>query len=86
MSTVTAASNARHNSMAFAGWAGFAFGAPGAMLLALNVSWSGWGWLAFLGSNIAWIAYAARAKTWSLLLQQLVFLVTTLVGIARWLG
>ena len=72
-------------SLDIAGWAGFAFGAPGAFFLALNVSWSGWGWPAFLGSNLAWIWYAWRHRMWHQLLQQMVFLATTLIGIWRWL-
>ncbi len=69
-----------------AGWLGFAFGAPGALLLALNVAWSGWGWWAFLASNIAWITFALLTGEASLLLQQLVFMGTTLVGLWRWSG
>lgn len=67
------------------GWAGFVFGALGAGMLALNTTWSRWGWLAFLGSNIAWISYAALSGPTSLLMQQLVFIGTTFLGISRWL-
>lgn len=69
----------------WAGWAGFVCGALGAGMLALNTTWSRWGWLAFLGSNIAWITYAALSGPTSLFLQQLVFIATTFLGISRWL-
>ncbi len=36
-------------------WAGATMGITGATLLATNTSFSGWGWIAFLGSNLAWI-------------------------------
>lgn len=67
------------------GWAGFAAGAPGCLVLALNVSWSGWAWPAFLASNLAWITYAWRTRLWHQFFQQLVYTGVTLLGIFRWL-
>lgn len=66
-------------------WIGSLWGSAGALILAFNVSWSGWGWCAFLVSNIAWIVYAWRTHQRSLLYQQAVFTATTLVGIWNWL-
>jgi hypothetical protein len=67
-------------------WFGFVSAGIGAITLALNVPWSGYGWYAFLCSNIAWVVYAAKRRIWSILLMQLVFATTSLVGIHRWLA
>ncbi len=67
-------------------WMGSASGITGAMVLAVNLPWSGYGWLAFLLSNLAWITYARLARVVSLFLMQLVFTITSLVGICRWLA
>jgi hypothetical protein len=66
-------------------WVGAALGVLGALMLAANVSWSGYGWLAFLASNLAWIGYAVIKRVRSLLLMQFVFITTSLIGIVRWL-
>jgi nicotinamide riboside transporter PnuC len=66
-------------------WTGSVTGAAGAMLLALNISCSGYAWLIMLVSNAAWIAYALPNRIHSMLLMQLVFTTTSLVGIYRWL-
>lgn len=64
---------------------GAATGIGGAGLLALNVSWSGIGWILFLVSNFLWIQYGWKNRMRSLVIMQLGFTVTTLVGIWRWL-
>lgn len=66
-------------------WLGFLTGVAGATVLALKQPWSGYGWLAFLASNIAWLWFAIVVKRRSILLMQLVFIITSLVGITRWL-
>lgn len=60
-------------------------GIVGALMLALNMPWSGYGWLAFLASNVAWIAYAVIAKVRSILIMQAVFTVTSCIGAYRYL-
>ena len=67
------------------GWIGSLLGLFGAALLALNVQISGYGWVAFLASNMAWITYGIRTKTNSLLVMQLGFTFTSFVGLYRWL-
>lgn len=64
---------------------GFVFGAIGAALLALNrPALSRWGFVFFLGSNVAWILYAlAKDEQW-LLLQTVVFSATSVVGVWQW--
>lgn len=66
-------------------WSGSILGILGALLLALNVRISGWGFLLFLGSNVCWIAFAIDRELSGLLFMQLVFTVTSLVGCWKWL-
>ena len=70
----------------FTEWFGFVTGVVGAITLALNVPLSGYGWYAFLCSNLALAAFAANRRIWSILLMQLVFTTTSVVGIYRWLA
>lgn len=72
-------------SRKFCEWVGSLVGMFGAFVLAANEPWSGYGWLAFFVSNIAWIRFAVLTKTRSLLLMQMGFLITTIIGICRWL-
>lgn len=65
-------------------WAGSLFGVVGAGTLALNMPWSGIGWYIFLGSNSSWIAYALFKRVPSLLLMQIAFTLTSLLGVYRW--
>ena len=66
-------------------WFGSITGVTGAALLAVNMPWSGYGWLLFLASNTAWILYAFMERVSSMLLMQLVFTSTSLIGVFRWL-
>ena len=65
-------------------WLGAAFGVAGALLLASNTDWSPMGWWLFLASNFCLIAFAARKQFRGLLLMQVVFTSTSLLGIYRW--
>ncbi|ABM97033.1 hypothetical protein [Methylibium petroleiphilum] len=64
---------------------GFLFGVIGAILVALNhPSSSRWGFVFYLGSNAAWIGFALhRGESW-LLLQNVLFAVTSLLGLWQW--
>ena len=58
-------------------------GIAGALLLA--TAWHpGLGFAAFLGSNLAGLAFMARRRHWRLLAQQAVFLGTSLIGLWNW--
>lgn len=59
------------------------FGALGALLLALP-SYPGWGFGAFLVSNVCWLTVSAWQRQWSLHLQQWVFLVCSALGLWNW--
>lgn len=78
----------RHNSRArrVAEWLGSLLGILGASMLAVNAPWSGYGWWAFLASNLAWMVYAILGSVRSILLMQIVFMATSVLGIVRWLA
>jgi hypothetical protein len=68
----------------WAQWTGCALGLLGAFLLATNSRYSRWGWIAFLLSNGAWIAYSLLVSANGLLLQQVGFTITSLIGVRQW--
>lgn len=63
---------------------GCGFGLLGALLLSLNCKHSGWGFVAFLVSNVAWITFAVQKGINGLLVMQFGFTITSLIGIYRW--
>ncbi|TFL14069.1 hypothetical protein CSC67_07840 [Pusillimonas caeni] len=65
-------------------WSGALLGLCGAALLVAHHRYSGWGFLAFLTSNLCWIAYALFTQTFGLLVMQLGFMLTSVVGLFRW--
>jgi hypothetical protein len=60
-------------------------GLAGALLLASGARWAAFGWLAFLGSNVAGIAFAAFTGHYWLLAQQIGFTCTSLLGVWNWI-
>lgn len=56
----------------------------GALLLAMNGKQARYGWWLFLVSNIAWSVYAVREEVYSLLMQEIVYLVINFVGLWQW--
>jgi hypothetical protein len=60
-------------------------GLVGAWLLAAKGEHAAWGWLAFLASNIGWIAFGWIRRHWFLLAQQVGFTASSVLGIWRWL-
>lgn len=66
-------------------WTGALAGAAGALLLACNKRWSGYGFVLFLFANAAWMAYGALTATFGLVTMQIVCTGTSLLGIWRWL-
>lgn len=67
-------------------WVGSVMGLAGALLLSTNTAYSPFGWVLFLGSNAAWIAFSIKRNLLPLLLMQLGFLGTSILGIVRWFG
>tara|TARA_Y100000588_G_scaffold317278_1_gene346289 strand:- start:286 stop:561 length:276 start_codon:yes stop_codon:yes gene_type:complete len=66
-------------------WFGTATGVIGALILALNLPVSGWGWVLFAFSSFSWTIAGAVMKDYSLMVLQLAFLIVGLIGIWRWL-
>jgi drug/metabolite transporter (DMT)-like permease len=66
-------------------WAGCITGLLGAFFLALNLSFSGIGFILFLLSNLFWTAYAIGNRSLGLLVMQCGFMTTSILGIIRWL-
>lgn len=57
------------------------FGMSGAMILALAVPQSRWGWVLFLGSNLCWLVFSHRLGFRKLFLQTVVYTASSLLGI-----
>lgn len=66
-------------------WLGSLTGLAGAILLAINNDFSGYGFVMFLLSNCFWITFALKTKSYGLLTMQLGFFATSVLGISRWL-
>lgn len=64
-------------------WFGSISGLLGAFLLATHTRVSRYGWLAFLAANVAMIGFAFGIERYGLLVQQLGFMGTSLLGIYR---
>ena len=58
-------------------------GIVGATLLATK-SDPALGFAAFLASNVGWLAFSRAHKHWRMLVQQLAFLATSLIGLWNW--
>ncbi|MDP2027498.1 hypothetical protein [Sulfuriferula sp.] len=67
----------------FLEWSGAIAGLAGAFLLATHTRFSRYGWLAFLVANLALVGFALGIGRYGLLVQQLGFTVTTLLGLYR---
>lgn len=70
----------------YAQWGGCLFGVAGSFLLATNSRYSGYGFVAFLVSNAHWIVYGTLTGSTALVLMQVAFTATSLLGIYRWLS
>jgi hypothetical protein len=68
-----------------ADFAGLVFGVAGTLLLATKGRLAGWGFVAFLGSNLGWIVFAREHDHSKLLAQHLIFSTCSLVGVWVWL-
>lgn len=66
-------------------WIGCATGLLGAALLSMNNRHSGWGFVLFLVSNFAWMTFGLITHSSSMVLMQIGFTATSLVGVWKWL-
>lgn len=62
-------------------WAGCVTGLLGALVLALNMPYSGWGWVFFLVSNLLWIVYGVITRANGIIFMQAGFACTSALGI-----
>ena len=56
-------------------------GLLGAFVLALNLPFSGWGWVLFLVSNMLWIAYGVITRAKGIIFMQVGFACTSTLGV-----
>jgi len=66
-------------------WAGCATGIIGSLLLALRITWSGWGFVFYVFSNAFWIAFGIATHAPGLVVMQCVFTCTSIAGVWFWL-
>ncbi|CAB5514258.1 hypothetical protein LMG26857_03316 [Achromobacter anxifer] len=67
-------------------WAGCVTGLFGSYLVAANVSVSGFGFVAFLASNMLFLAYGIKTKAWGIVTMQMGYTGSSVMGIMRWLA
>ncbi|TNE73708.1 MAG: hypothetical protein EP339_11690 [Gammaproteobacteria bacterium] len=67
------------------GWLGSALGACGALLLAMNIAQSMWGWVIFTASSLLLLLWSLLGRHYHQLAMQGVFFFTNLLGVYRWL-
>lgn len=65
-------------------WSGCLTGLLGAFLVATNSELSSWGFVAFLVSNLCWTGFGILKKANGLLLMQVGFTFTSILGIKQW--
>ena len=66
-------------------WIGTVTGVVGALIVAMNMPWSGYGFILFTIPSMTWGMVAWKMREHSLLVLQTVFLCINLMGIWRWL-
>ncbi len=71
--------------MAALKWLGTATGIAGGTVIALNLPFSGWGFVLFLISSVSWTIAGLRMRENSLVVLQGAFTAINLLGIYRWL-
>ena len=71
--------------LTFLKWLGTALAIVGALAIALNIPYSGWGFVACLVSSVRWSIAGLMMKEPSLMVLQGTFVIINLLGIYRWL-
>lgn len=66
-------------------WLGTITGVLGALMLALNIPVSGWGWVLFTISSVSWTVAGLVLRDTSLVVLQGAFVAVDLLGVWRWL-
>lgn len=65
-------------------WAGCLFGLLGSYLLSNNNRASGWGFAAYLVSNLGWMVFAVITNNVPMVIMQLGFTWTSVRGLIKW--
>lgn len=68
-----------------ADFAGMLFGVTGTLLLATKGRRAGWGFVAFLASNVGWLVFAYEQGITKLFVQHAFFAISSLLGVYVWL-
>jgi drug/metabolite transporter (DMT)-like permease len=71
-------------NLAWLKWFGTITGVAGALLLAINIPESGWGFVLFLGSSVSWCMAGITMKEPSIWTLHGVFTIVNMIGIYRW--
>lgn len=66
-------------------WTAAIFGVAGTLLLAGRSRVAGWGFVAYLASNVGWLVFSWEQALWPLFAQQLMFTMSSLYGVWVWL-
>ena len=66
-------------------WIGTGTGVLGALVLALNIPVSGWGWVLFTISSVSWTIAGLGLRDMSLVVLQGTFIFVDVLGVWRWL-
>lgn len=66
-------------------WVGCATGVIGSLLLATRSKWSGWGFVSYLTSNACWVTFGLLTRAPGLVVMQVAFTATTILGVWQWL-
>jgi len=72
------------NMLSVVEWLAAMSGITGAALLAFRCRWYSMAWVMFLISNVFWIIYGIQIHSVGLIIQQLCFVVTSGIGLYRW--
>lgn len=64
-------------------WSGSLLGLTGAFLLATHAQFSEYGWIAFFLANLAMIGFAVGIRRYGLLVQQIGFTATSVLGMYK---
>jgi hypothetical protein len=73
------------NNVALFQWVGCMFGLIGAVLLALKLPASKWGFVFFLLSNVFLLGFAIETHATGLVVMQIGFTIANVVGVFEWL-
>ena len=68
------------------GWIGVVCGVAGAILLSLNISISGYGYIFFVLSSTTLVVWAFKEKQKHQLMMQIIFTMINVLGIYKWLA